>query len=253
MTGRLNGRGRSALAACALATLAACNPLLAVDDVLMGEATASRPDVVASGQAGAAPSNTTRKDVSALSRSGVVVVDVRTANGLQCNGFLSGAGQVLTAAHCLSGSGAPGSVTFADGSRVAAQPNGVNQAWSMASGDPQRQSGLDVGRMRISPVSGGPRPRFLQREFQPGEMVELLAERGGVSRPCSVLGQTGSLVEVRCQVREGWSGAPILVRDGSTTCVAGLLSGMGQGALSSIAVASHASVVSYVGDAALLP
>jgi len=148
-------------------------------------------------------------------------VEVRTAGGTICNGVRIDGQTVATAAHCLM-DGTDVRIIEA-GSTLRATAITIHPAYEFL--DPSGAAGLDlakisvpaplgtVGEVVIVPVQFGPVEIFVRDTA--GEFQNIR---------CEYLGQSGTLTEVSCPVRLGWSGAPV-VQNGA---LVGLLSARGQ-------------------------
>lgn len=148
-------------------------------------------------------------------------VQVRTAGGTICNGVRIDGQTIATAAHCLAG-GIDVSIIEA-GSTLRATAIRIHPAYEFL--DPSGAAGLDLakifvaaplgmaGEVVIAPIQFGPVEIFVRDTA--GEFQNI---------PCEYLGQSGTLTEVSCPVRLGWSGAPV-VQNGA---LIGLLSARGQ-------------------------
>ena len=148
-------------------------------------------------------------------------VQVRTVGGTICNGVRLDGQTIATAAHCLADETDVSIIE--NGSTLRATAVEIHPAYEFLA--PSGAAGLDLakifvsaplglaGEVVIAPMQIGPVEIFVRD--QAGEFMNIR---------CEYLGQSGTLTEVSCPVRLGWSGAPV-VQNGA---LVGLLSARGQ-------------------------
>jgi hypothetical protein len=160
-----------------------------------------------------------------------------TPEGLRCVAFSVGQGRVVTAAHCIGASRSGTLTNTVDSSAIDVGRAVINPAWAMSprvGTDAAVLREEDIGAIATRPV------KFLNRSLRPGEVLTLITPSKG-EKQCAVLGQSGPWIELSCLVEDGWSGAPLVLKDKDELVVAGILSGRGTNGQRGLAEASQAS------------
>ncbi len=160
-----------------------------------------------------------------------------TPEGLRCTAFSVGEREVVTAAHCIGASRSGTLTATQDGAQIPAHNARVNPAWDIS-----RSVGTDAAVLHVDGAQevAGSSVAFLSQPLGSGEMLILFTPDSG-EKHCPVLGQSGPWIELACRVEDGWSGAPLLLREGPTVVIAGILSGRGTAGQRNLAEASHAN------------
>lgn len=159
-----------------------------------------------------------------------------TPEGLRCTAFSVGEREVVTAAHCIGASRSGTLTATQGGAQIPARNARVNTAWDIS-----RSVGTDAAVLQVDAQElAGPSVAFLSQPLGIGEVLILFTPDSG-EKHCPVLGQSGPWIELACRVDDGWSGAPLLLRDGQTVVIAGILSGRGTAGQRNLAEASHAN------------
>ncbi|MCF2872060.1 S1 family peptidase [Octadecabacter sp. G9-8] len=148
-------------------------------------------------------------------------VQIRTAGGTMCNGVRLDGQTVATAAHCLA-DGTNVSVIEAE---ATLRPSAVQIHPAYEFLDRSSAAGLDLAKIFVEAPFGAA-GEVVIAPLQAGPVEILVRDSAGEFRNvrCEYLGQSGTLTEVSCLVRLGWSGAPV-VQNGA---LVGLLSARGQ-------------------------
>ena len=161
-------------------------------------------------------------------------LEVESSDGTICSAFTVRPGIVATAAHCASGG-----VYKLPGGSARLVARGDFEAPGMTESE---QTAADVALLATAVPLPGP-ARLARRTARLGEVLEM-APPGGGYRSCAVAGRNGDSYDLYCDVREGWSGAPVFARGlFGGRIVIGMISGRVGDPGDGVAIMVHASAI----------
>lgn len=144
--------------------------------------------------------------------------EITSRHGTICSAFSYDANLIATAAHCTYGST---SFTLSQGGQASLLARGAFDNGYLTENE---KTARDVAVLTTGEVLPDPIPHTL-RPARIGEIVEIVPPGFGF-RECTVVAAYGDAYDIACEVRDGWSGAPIYARTryGDRVLI-GLLSG----------------------------
>jgi Trypsin len=169
--------------------------------------------------------------------SPVVLINIKDASGAQagaCSGTVIAPRAILTAAHCLQPPAASVQVFLGSGPQQTASSFAPHPSWREAS-----PSQFDVGVVLMpADIGRAPKPLLLSRDARAGETAVMSGwgKDSGSGVAATLRAGTATIVAVTAltiqttsttaasSVCQGDSGGPILVQDGDTWAIAGVIS-----------------------------